>query len=138
MKQKREGKESERERERQRQVKQKPGTTHGSHSVLLVFLHPGLLDEGVPSSFKTFHYLKILVTKAIPVHWLNSSWFQMLDTCCFLDLNPKFSTNLHRGTGSFLHHSNAIKKQKNRRCRHKEIGQVQHVPWLPVWSKNLW
>lgn len=115
-------------------------TTHGSNSVMLVFLHHGHLDRtwGAPSPFKTFHYLKTLATKGINVHWLNGSWFQMLNTCYFLHLNSKFSKNVHRGTGSFLLHSNAIRKQKNWRCRHKEIGQIQHVPWSPLWSKTSW
>lgn len=99
----------EKERKRQRQVKQKTGTTHGSNSV-----------------------------KGINVHWLNSSWFQMFNTCSFLLLNPKFSTNIHTGTVSFLLHSNSIRKQKNRRCRHKESGKVQHLPWSSIWGKTLW
>lgn len=130
------------ERERGRN---RDGLSRRQHHPWIQQCHVGLPSPwaswwnlGAPSPFKTFHYLKTLATKGINVHWLNGSWFQMLNTCYFLHLNSKFSKNIHRGTGSFLLHSNAIRKQKNWRCRHKEIGQIQHVPWSPLWSKTSW
>lgn len=62
----------------------------------------------------------------------------MLNTHCFLDWYPEFSTKVDSRTGSFLLHCNAVRKQEMRRCRHKEMGQVQHVPWSPLWSRTLW
>lgn len=62
----------------------------------------------------------------------------MLNISCFLDLYPEFSTKIDSWTVSFLFHCNAVRKLEVRRCRHKEIGQVQHVPWSPLWSRTSW
>lgn len=51
--------------ERETDLKQKIVMTHGSSSVPLVLLHPGLLSGGISESFKTFLYLYILGNRGI-------------------------------------------------------------------------